>query len=58
MERSGRFNLTDADEDNDTLTHYGQSIGEMNEFDYAGLSDEENDEGENTLLGFVLWKVG
>ena len=43
-ERSGRFNLRDTDADNSTLTHFGQSIGDMEKFDSIGLSDKEMDE--------------
>lgn len=45
-ERSGRFNLKDTDDNDNTLTHFGQSIGDIEKFDSIGLSDEEIEEGD------------
>ena len=40
-DRSSLFNLNDEEEDQ--LTHFGQSVGEMERFDDVLLSDEDND---------------
>lgn len=45
-ERSSRFSLEDANGDDNRLTHFGQSIGDMTEFDSIGLSDEEVEGGK------------
>ncbi len=43
-ERSSLFNLNDEEEE---LTHYGRSLGEMDRFDDPNLTDEEAvEEGE------------
>lgn len=38
------FNLSDDDEEG--LTHYGQSIGDMERFDHIELSEDEMEEGK------------
>ncbi len=46
------FNL----EDEDDLTHYGQSLSKMDDFDYVGLGDEssvEETSGTNYLSRFA-----
>ena len=40
-ERSSAYNLDEEDE----LTHYGQSLGDMESFDDVQLSEEEMEEG-------------
>lgn len=40
------FNLSD-DDDDEGLTHYGQSIGDIERFDQIELSGDEMDEGKN-----------
>ena len=44
-ERSGMFNL-EEDGNEEGLTHFGQSLGDMEKFDDIPLSDEELVEGE------------
>lgn len=47
------FNL----EDNDELTHYGQSLSKLDDFDNVGLGldDEEEDEGMSTVFKYWNW---
>lgn len=47
------FNL----EDNDELTHYGQSLSKLDDFDNVGLGldDEEEDEGMSTVYKYWNW---
>lgn len=42
--RSTAFNLEDEDE----LTHYGQSLSALDDFDGAGLALEDDDEDRGT----------
>ena len=44
-ERSSVFNLEDDNEEG--LTHFGQSIGDMERFDHIELSEDEHAEGED-----------
>ena len=40
--KSAAFNIEDEDE----LTHYGQSLSKLDDFDDVGLHDSEEDEDE------------
>ena len=56
------FNLEEEDGNEEGLTHFGQSLGDMEKFDDVQLSDEEvEEEGELIAQGFqvfsVLWEV-
>ena len=43
-DRSSQFNLEEEEEEE--LTHYGRSLGEVGSFDDIQLSEEEMEEGE------------
>lgn len=43
------FNLEDEDE----LTHYGQSLSKLDDFDNVGLGLDDDDEEEGTLCGLT-----
>ncbi|KAI8865775.1 Nop14-like protein [Ramicandelaber brevisporus] len=51
------FNLEDDDEDGEAgefgLTHYGQSLAEMDDFDDAGLGLSDEDDDENKTSGKI-----
>lgn len=49
------FNL----EDNDELTHYGQSLSKLDDFDNVGLGldDEEEDEGMSIVFKSWNWML-
>ena len=45
QKRHGRFNLGDEDTNEEGLTHFGQSLGDMEKFDEVQLSDGGEEEG-------------
>ena len=51
-ERSSLFNLNDEEEEG--LTHFGRSLGDMDKFDDPILSDVEQEEGEDGLPPFAV----
>lgn len=48
--RAGTFNLEDEDE----LTHYGQSLSNLDDFDNAGLTLADDDE-EDPGMGYTCF---
>lgn len=48
--RAGAFNLEDEDE----LTHYGQSLSNLDDFDNAGLTLEDYDE-QDPGMGYTCF---
>ncbi len=51
-ERSSLFNL--SDDDGEGLTHYGQSIGDMERFDHIELSGDEMEDGKKIQVSSDL----
>lgn len=57
-EKSSMYNLNDDEDEEDILTHMGQNIGDIDNFDDAALklSDNEDDDGEEHFGGFLKKK--